>query len=291
MSLSNGSSSNEDECISTRAVAVDYTVFYLTSIFLIFPVCVLVLYQGHRQWWQQCSTTTTAAKMGHSDIFIYHLVVMELVGLVGCTLCSVGIWSKKELFALGNFFWDFPWYGEAFFHVLTAVERYLAVVHPVTYLSSRSERGIKIRNICIGCVWLICFTLTGLQNAQIISVIVDYVLVFAALLVICFCSISVLYILNRPGPGEKTQSWGRSSKPKIKAFYIVMLILAAVALRYICSIAWIAFHVNPHQDCLVSSSIFWFSLPSTLVLLVLFLHRSGSFKFCISNASEEHSPA
>lgn len=290
MSLSNGSSSNEDECISMTAVAVGYTAFYLTSIFLIFPVCVLVLYQGYRQWWQQCSTTT-AAKMGHSDVFIYHLVVMELVGLVGCTVCCVGIWSKKELFELGVFFWDFPWYGEAFFHLLTAVERYLAVVHPVTYLSSRSEQGIKIRNICIGCVWLICLALTILQIAQKFSVVVDYILVFFALLVISFCSISALYTLNRPGPGEKTQSRGMSNQSKMKAFYIIMLILAAVALRYVGSIAWIAFHVSPHVDCLLLNSIFWFSLPSTMVLLVLFLHRSGSFKFCISSASEEHSPA
>lgn len=113
----------------------------------------------------------------------------------------------------------------------------------------------------------------------------------------CLCYVGGL-LLQHFSSLHSDSSRARRKDPKrdtsdqlMKAFYTVMLVLVAVARRYLCSLAWIVFHVRPHKDCLVLSSVVWFSLLSALVLLLLFLHRSGAFTLCISNACEEHSPA
>ena len=247
-----------------------------------FPICILVLNVGFRQWWQQRSTST-AAIMGHSDVFIYHLVVMELVAVLGCFLCIVGIWVNSNIFMVGFYFCYFSWYGEALFHILTCVERYLAVVHPITYLSLRSERGIRIRNICIGCVWLFSIACTSSILSKLAFTTFGFIFVLSPVLVISFCSVSILYILIRPGPGDKPGSMGSSNQSKMKAFYIIMVILAAVLLRMFFNLAWIVFILKFHNRCLMVSYVIWLNLPCTLVLPLLFLQRSGTFTVCMSN--------
>ena len=281
VSLSNDSSSIKNEFTSFSLAFVNFTIFYLTSIFLMFPVCVLILYLGYRQWHRQRSTTT-APKMAHSDIFIYHLVVMELVGVVGSTVCIVGIWVNWEILKVGSLFCNFSWFGEALFHILTCVERYLAVVHPITYLSLRSERGIRIRNICIGCVWVLSFTLTSLFPTMQTYYIISLFLIVFALLVIPFCSVSILCILIRPGPGDKLGSRGSSNQSKMKAVYIVMVIMGMVSLRFLSNIVWLICYFRSETNQTLYFLV-WVSLPCSLSLPLLFLLRSGTFTFCMRN--------
>ncbi|XP_056883629.1 uncharacterized protein LOC130522862 [Takifugu flavidus] len=277
-SSSNGSSSKEPfflelECILTSPGTVNVTIFYLTNVLLMFPACVLILYLGLHQWWQQRFTSTTAMKC-HSDIFIYHLVVMELVGVLGCILCCIGIQTNMIFFILGAYLWNIPRYGEGLFHILTCVERYLAVVHPITYLRSKSDRGIRIRNICIGCAWLICFTGTIAMAEMEIFRIINYICLLSVMLVLFFCSISILCILIRPGPGDKPGSRGMSNQSKKKAFYIIMIILGAVSLRLLSNLAWVVLTIEKLWDCIMFNCAIWFNLPCTLVLPLLFLQRS-----------------
>lgn len=284
-SSSNCSSQENLECIYISEVSLNYTVFLISSVLVMFPVCVLVLYLGLRQWWQR-RFLSAAAPTSHSDVFICHLVVIELVGVVGGTLCFVDIQAEKGLFTVGLYLWNFPWYGEALFHILTCVEHYLAVVHPITYLSSKTERGIRIRNICIGCVWLLCFILTGLIPTKQINIMASFLLAIFSMLVVSFCCISVLYNLIRPGPGDKPGSGRRSDQSKMKAFYIVMLILGVVSLRFLCNISWMVFYFRSQTACQMVSYLVWFNLPCSLILPLLFLQRSGTLPFCMSKASE-----
>ncbi|TNN38146.1 hypothetical protein EYF80_051684 [Liparis tanakae] len=99
------------KCSDTSAGIFSVTAFIVTLLLLILPLCVYVIYLGFQRWRQQRSGTT----MSHSDVFTFHMVVVEL-----------------------------------FFHTLTCVERYLAVVHPVTYLGLKKGKGIRLRNISIG---------------------------------------------------------------------------------------------------------------------------------------------
>ncbi|KAF0028997.1 hypothetical protein F2P81_018102 [Scophthalmus maximus] len=73
------------------------------------------------------------ATISHADIFTFNVVAMELIGVFGCTLCCYGFYNDYLVMVrFGYLFSLFNWYGEGYFHCLTCVERYLAVVHPTT---------------------------------------------------------------------------------------------------------------------------------------------------------------
>lgn len=238
-------------CIITRPGSIVYTVYFLINILLMLPICTMILYLGLQQWWQQ-SSTSTGLTMSHADTFTYHMVIMELFGVFGNILACCGIYAEPVNVLVGLYFWTFPWYGEMFFHILTCLERYLAVVHPITYLSLKRERGIRIRNIIIGCVWLLCIVGTGLLNINF-----SFLLLIFSLIVVSFCSISVLCTLIRPGPGERGGDRARVDQSKQRAFYTIMAILGMVLLRLLSSLGCFTYsflvrlcvkNVASHQD-------------------------------------------
>ncbi|KAJ4945170.1 hypothetical protein JOQ06_013706, partial [Pogonophryne albipinna] len=59
-----------------------------------------------------------------------------------------------------------PSYGESLFHVLTCLERYLAVVRPIIYLRLRNVQGVRIRNISIGLSVLCVLIRPGPGNGE-----------------------------------------------------------------------------------------------------------------------------
>lgn len=126
----------------------------------------------------------------------YHTVVMSLFGVLGYLVTFSGIYLLSDITILWGFgVWSFSWYGEMFFHLLTCLERYLAVVHPVVYLSLRSERGTFIRNISIGCVWVLCLGRNFLIISEKMSGILDICSLIISVIIIIVCTASVLCIL------------------------------------------------------------------------------------------------
>ncbi|KAE8279329.1 hypothetical protein D5F01_LYC22916 [Larimichthys crocea] len=141
-------------CLNTTVGTTHITAFTITSILLLLPLYVLVLYLGLQRWRQQRSGTT----MSHSDVFTYHMVCIELISVLGSCLNCWGVHTDQPLMMMvGINLSVINLTGQMFFHILTCVERYLAVVHPVTYRSLKEARGIRMRNVIIGCVWLLCF--------------------------------------------------------------------------------------------------------------------------------------
>lgn len=145
-------------CFISKPSSTINNAFNIINILLIFPLCILILCYCLQKWWQKHSTSS-AATISHSDLFTYHMVIIELIGVLGCILTCCGSYRyyTDSLFSVGNLLSSFTWTAQMFFHILTCLERYLAIVHPITYLSLRNERGIKMRNISIGCVWLLLF--------------------------------------------------------------------------------------------------------------------------------------
>ncbi|TKS93097.1 hypothetical protein D9C73_026916 [Collichthys lucidus] len=140
-------------CLNTTVGALNITAFTITNILLLLPLYILVLYLGLQRWRQQRSGTT----MSHFDAFTYHMVFMELISVLGSCLCCWGVHTNRRLVMMVAIYLSaIPMFGQMLFHNLTCVERYLAVVHPVTYRSLKEARGIRMRNVIIGCVWLLC---------------------------------------------------------------------------------------------------------------------------------------
>ena len=265
-------------CLISEPGLLIYTTFYVTSILLLLPVCVLVLYQGLQRWQQQRSTSTAA--MSHSDNFTFHMVTMELVAVVGYTVVCCGIYMVHfKLLLVGIAMVTFTWYGEIFFNSLTCVERYLAVIHPIIYLSLKGERGVRIRNISIGCVWLLSICGTSLMSSEKVSFstfFFDICVLISCLTIIIFCSLSVLCVLIRPGPGEKGGDRERIDQSKRRAFYTIVAILGVLVVRFGWTLVWVVlFSVKRISECGTMAFGFWFNVPCSLLLPLLFLYRTG----------------
>lgn len=262
------------QCLITKPSSFIYTTFIAINALLFLPLFIFILHYGFQQWRNNHSKSSASAR-SNSDCFTYHMVVMELVGVTGCAISFGGIYGKElETIKVGTVLFSFTWYGEGFFQNLTCVEHFLAVVHPITYLTLRNKGMIRIRNITIGCVWLLCFVGLGLAVKDN-YIIMDSCIIIMTITVTPYCCLSVLWVLYHPGPGEQGTWWERVDQSKQRAFYTVVAILSVLILRLAWSVIWIVNFVRASTNCVVMTCEVLCNLPSTLVLPLLFLQRAG----------------
>lgn len=106
-----------------------------------------------------------------SDAFLYNSFAMDLITCVGYNILFFGSYfNLPDMMLVGPCFETVASWGQDFFHLLSYVERYLAVVKPITYRRLRHARGVNIKYISIGCVWFLSFlylTQTFLGNEKL----------------------------------------------------------------------------------------------------------------------------
>lgn len=274
MSVNASSSDLVYHCTEVRAAFFIATAFLITKSLLILPFAILFLYLGHQRWQQHRSFATT----NHSDIFIYQVAILDIFFVLGTVLYLPGKYSSiSQLMTAGFYVSNLSFSGSVLFHTMTCAERYLAVVHPVTYLRLRQSGGLRIRNMGIVCVWLLCFVWCGVGSMDF-PFIPLFCLLAIALTVVSFFSLRVLCVLIRPGPGEVggDREWAHQSKQR--AFQTIMAITGAQLMwlsGILVSLSMDLSKLLDHNDgCVVMVCGYWFSLPSHLVLPSLFLHRA-----------------
>ena len=262
-------------CFRSTVGTVNITVFTITSILILLPLYIYVLYLGFKQWCQQRSNTTTS----NSDLFTYNMVFIELLSVFGFILVCLGTYTNfPPMMTGGTYLFTINISGQMSIHVLTCVERYLAVVHPVTYLSLKKEKGI--RSFAIACAWLLSFAGIAciyIKQNGITTITVCYT--SFVLIIVSFCSLSVLCVLIRPGQGEGGGGRQQLDQSKLRAFYTIMMILGVLMFRFVGVVISILLMSSPgvinDQKCSLWLSMFWFCMPSSLVLPLLFLKKSG----------------
>ncbi|KAG8005906.1 hypothetical protein GBF38_004961 [Nibea albiflora] len=267
-------------CIESTPGIFIFVAFFVANVFLL-PLFILVLYLGYRRGRQQ-RPGSAAGMTSHSDIFTYNMMGLELISVLGCCFyCCGALTNVKVMISVGMYVFSITSPGQTLFHLLTCVERYLAVVHPITYLGLRQAGGVRIRNISIGCVWLFSLGSPVLTKVCLGSYAASVLLGFS-LLAVSFCSISVLSVLIRPRQREVGGKREQVDQTKLRAFYTIVAIMGALVLRF----AGILFShavyssILTEDSCVVGLSLFWLTLPSSLVLPLLFLHRAGRLPGC-----------
>lgn len=287
MSVSSNSSANHPslQCLSFRTPVLILTAYTLTKALVFLPFSVFIIYVVHQRWRQQHSHSAS-----HSDMFTYHVTAMEVISLLASTFLFSGIYTDVPWMVQGGFYVlhaSLP--GLVSFHVLTCVDRYLAVVHPITYRGLRQSGGVRIRNVSIGCVWLLCLVWIGILVLYTpnLPVIIFLCFMITSLFAISFCSLCVLCVLIRPGPGDVGGEEEQMDQLKQRAFHTVRTILALLWLWFIgfivCITVGMSMLLSSAEKCVVIVSGNWLSLPSSLVLPLLFLHRAGKLSCCQSS--------
>ncbi len=213
------------------------------------------------------------------------MAAVELISAFGGTVYFCGIYTDlSEVMEVGFYLTNIAFPGQMSFHILTCVERYLAVVHPVTYLGLRQSGGVRIRNISTVCAWLLCFGWSGTLRIVDLPVVPYICFLVLSLIVVSFCSLSVVCVLIRPGPGEVGGDRERVDQSKQRAFHTIMAIVGVLWLwfaGFLVCLTLDSSNLLSHDDgCVVLISANWFNLPSGLILPLLFLHRAGKLPCC-----------
>ncbi|KAL4007615.1 hypothetical protein ACER0C_001467 [Sarotherodon galilaeus] len=271
-------------CIISEPSSYIYRALSIIIIFLVLPICILILQHGLQEWRKKGSTFMEV--LSHSDCFTYNIVIMDLFAVLACIFSFCGsVMKYLNMLSWGFFLYSVCWFGLIFFHMLTCVEHYMAAVHPITYRSLRKERWVRIRNISIGCVWLLCFALSGFTMIDdIIISIVNFCLLTLSLIVSSFCSLSVLCVLIHPGPREESRNRDRVDQSKKRAFYTIVTIMGILVLTFAWDLNWSVVYITGGLNgCMLMSWDALFNLPSNLLLPLLFLYRKGKFVCCKNN--------
>lgn len=245
---------------------------------LLLPLGLLVLSLGFYRWWWPRPSSRTC----HADVFTYHWILMELILVSGTIFTYYGDSADLKLMtAGGSLFSTVSYAGQSIFHLLTCAERYLAVVHPVTYRGLSQGRAATIRNLSIALAWLLSFLWMWAMSAsypKLPTVPLLCVLVFS-LAVVSFCSLSVLSVLLRPRPGCGERDKGRSNQSNDRAFLTVSAITGALwfwftGLFLYLSVDAARLFGSVMVGCKVRALLPAFNLPSSLVLPLLHLYRA-----------------
>ncbi|KAK2899462.1 hypothetical protein Q8A73_012591 [Channa argus] len=279
-SLSNASLSlYEIQCLDSPVGRHIVMAIYLTYTLFVLPISVYALYLGFQQWKQQRSLSGTTVT--HSDFFTFNMAVIELIGVLGYASYYCSSYTHLPvMLMLGVFGWAFIWPGQTLLPILTCVEHYLAVVHPITYRGLRQAGGVRIRNIVTGFTWLICFTWGGfcilLYNHYYKRVIAAFTLILF-LIVMVFCSLSVLRVLNRPRPGKVGGNKEQINQSKQRAVRTILIIMGVLWFKLCGNVVTNIIRLSTEltMRCIGEGLFFVVVLPSSLVLPLLFLQRAG----------------
>ncbi|XP_042567358.1 C-C chemokine receptor type 8-like [Cyprinus carpio] len=172
--------------------------------------------------------------------------------------------------------------GRPLFQCLMCVERYLAVVHPVTFLK---YKPLRYRAICCTAAWLITLVSCTCCLFTLFSHYIVYLWFFSLqfllfLSIQLFCLVTVLRALKQSGPGEKEKKREEENHIKRRAFNLILITTVTMIIIY-APFSISAFIVILSQQYL--KELFYFGYIcfalAGFVQPVLYLHRVGKLSY------------
>ncbi|XP_056301822.1 C-C chemokine receptor type 8-like [Danio aesculapii] len=232
---------------------------------------------------------------------IWHIVTQTVNGAaseffnLNLSVCEIGICMNSFFFilskwfssceALDRFFMGLTFTGRPLFQCLMCVERYLAVVHPVTFLK---YKPLRYRAICCAAAWMIAlgscalclYTLTlnkTHEHAWFSSV--ELTLIISIQL---FCLVAVLKALKQSGPGERKRE-KEENLMKRRAFHLILITTVNMIVLYfpfaVTSVSIILTGKSTPTVWITGLSCF---LLAGFVQPFLYLRRAGKLFICSS---------
>lgn len=170
-----------------------------------------------------------------SEVFALNLATSEVVFCLGSI---VYLFRHQSLLECMYFFTVFLFIARPLFQSYICVERYLAVIEPVLFLKLKP---LRYRLVVSALGWLIALTccfVAAFQNLVTVLLLMSIVNIVLLLLML-FCSLTILKALTEPGPGEGRREVGRANQANMKAFKIILVLLLSLLFNDIIGITGI----------------------------------------------------
>ncbi|XP_051955261.1 somatostatin receptor type 1-like [Xyrauchen texanus] len=213
-----------------------------------------------------------------SEFFSLNLSVCEILFSLNSMFTLLTNWFPS-LATLMQFLLGELITGHPLFQCLMCVERYLAVVHPVTFLKFKP---LRYRVICSTAAWIIClgsclccmFLLASFNNFIYTWFFVIQFLLYLSIQL--FCCLAVLRALKQSGPGDRGRERGEENNVKKRAFYIILISTLRMVITYVPFTVTGVLAVLTQQSIQVLWSIsFICFMLAGFVQPVFYLHRTG----------------
>ncbi|XDV38331.1 hypothetical protein PO909_007770 [Leuciscus waleckii] len=220
-----------------------------------------------------------------SEIFNVNLTVCEIIySFIFFTQILPSLETFQSLELLHRFLQGLGVTGRPLFQCLICVERYLAVVHPVTFLKFKP---LRYRVICCTAVWITTLgSCLAAMTIQILSNLKTYswffLLQFLLFLSIqLFCLVAVLRALKQSGPGERGRERKEENHMKRRAFHLILITTVTLVVMFVPFVITGFMSVLQEQGV----SLIWCLglccfIMAGFVQPVLYLHRVGKL-FCL----------
>lgn len=250
-----------DSCADMPAVLIFYLVLQFINTFLGIPTNIMVLWLIRKN--KGDSST--------SDIFIVHLAVLDTFFCLipPLELASFVYLTTSSTWYVLHFFYGIKDSSPLFLSCI-CLDRYMAVLHPITFIKLRDKRH---RSVCAGVVWFITLVYAA---AKCVGNIPNFEKVFTVMILtafafMLFCNISILWALRQSAPGRDERH-----PVKKKAFKMVLIILAIIVFNYFPPVALFPFRECFSPDvfrCYIHYIAFGFMDISSSIQPVLYLSR------------------
>lgn len=222
LSTSPNSASNSTNY--TPVTTYIYYVAYSINIILGLPVHSYVL-------WLICSGKGSGIV---PEFFSLNLTVCEILFSLGSAV-FIAAMKFPTLVHIIFFFVAQPSTARPLINCVICIERYLAVLYPVTFLR---YKPLRYRLACSAVIWVTVLALAMfcrfilLSNNMYVFLCVYLPLYSVLLFIKSFCSIAIFRALNVSGPGEKGNEHEEANHIKRKAMTVILIITAAMFIQY-----------------------------------------------------------
>ncbi|XP_057215755.1 C-C chemokine receptor type 8-like [Triplophysa rosa] len=216
-----------------------------------------------------------------SDFFNLNLSVCEF-GICLNSVFTLIFYSLQisSLSGLIRFLLGLGITGRPLFQCLMCVERYLAVVHPVTFLK---YKPLRYRLMCCTAAWIInlgsCLCL--FISSNFVLFIKFYSIQFLVFLsILLFCCLAVLRALKRSGPGERGREREEENHMKKRAFNLILITTVNLVVIYLpYTISGFYYILSKQHIFELYSFSYLLFVFGGFVQPVLYLHRAGKLSF------------
>lgn len=169
-----------------------------------------------------------------AEFFSLNLAICEILFCLG-SVAFLPIGKCPELYYVACFMVPLPNAGRPLINSVICIERYLAVLHPVSFLK---YKPLRYKLLCSAVIWtttlsycvysLLVLTFNKMYLFVCAFMILHFLLIFVKLL----CSFAIFRALKHPGPGEKGKEREEADLMKKKAIKFILIITVAMMFQY-----------------------------------------------------------